>query len=150
MRIIGSLIYIAFGQFVTSSLRPISNSYTTIREDRKYRIKDLFYQFDRYQGVVQSGSKLNGDVCMATDILDQNMLECYFSNPQRVAELKSAAFRIVDKLLAIVKGHKTDIAVVEDLSRLPLSEYPHHTQEEFEAFTTQKNKANKRGKDRAG
>lgn len=147
MRIVGSLLYIAFNRHITDQLQPISNSFESIREDRRYKLKEVAYQFDLYQGVLSAGAKLGGQVCMATDILDEEMLESYFSNKNRVSELLTASFRIIDKLLQLIIKHKTDSLVPENLTFLPRTEYPHHSIEEFEQHVKMKNKGKRKDSD---
>lgn len=142
MRIVGSLLYIAFYQYISDNLPQISNSIAAIRSDRAYKIKEYAYQFDRYQGKLPPGAKLNDEICFATDILDQKTLEVYFSDKKRESELKSVAFQIVDKILGLIENHKSESTVLFDLNHLPMSEYPHHNWKEFNDYI----KAKKRNK----
>lgn len=127
MRTIGSLLYIAFSQYIYDNLTEINGSIGSIRPDRAIKTKDYVYQMDKYLGKLPLGAKLNGEICMVTDIMDQSLLEVYFADLKRVTELKNIAFQIVDKLLRLVETHEGPNPVLNSLTELPLSERPHRT-----------------------
>ena len=139
MRVVGSIIFIGFYQYIAEFLPPGANTLVSIDKARQYKLKEYEYQFDRYAGKVQAGVKLYGDVCMAIDVLDQEALEGYFLEPKRFLELKSVVFKVVDKLYELIDEYDSSSTVLYDLINMPNDEYPHHSIEQFESYIRTKN-----------
>ncbi len=99
--------------------------------DRRIRLKDHFFQLDRYSGKVPPGLKIGEDTSMVVDLFDRDILESYFFDPGRERELRTATFRILDKLYSKVQASESPSLLLYDFNHLPKGSYKFYSREQF-------------------
>lgn len=141
------MLFIAFDDFVSKTIPLLNNTVGAIEENRRYKLKEIEYQFDKLNEKLPASTKLNGEVCFCTDILDQTILESYFFKPERFQELKGVVYEIVDRLYLMISSHHSKSTALHDMKHLPRGAYPHRSTEAFRAYLAEKN-AGKSTKDK--
>ena len=130
----GSILYLAFFQPIADQLPLSSVTVDLIQPDRRIELKDYSYQLDRYSGRVAAGLKTGEDTSMAVDLFDKGILESYFYDPRREKDLRTVAFRIVDKLYTRIQAAESSSLLLYDFNHLPKGSYQFYSREQFLSY----------------